>query len=336
MDFQIVTKVITFFLDAYQQALDTLPVISVWLKWLVSPNALVWYVLGLLTLTLYQKIRIRFGFRRMKSRLVRKVKGRPRRLISFATWTLAKACPKAPIEIRKEEVENILNVLSKAIEIASRIPVTDWKKVGAQVDSSWLGYFFSKCRMIEEPTLQQAFAEAFVYEANTRGRLDHRHIDLLAGMSIQDWRTFTVICDFACSIEGRITPVVFNYEDDVYKKAGLDAEDLDSLIAAGLVTQGGTGDSYTLKMPKQGLRVRYFDEEEFIVRPLSEPIPRSALGRMVTRPNPLDTRLNVGVVDFTDAGLALGSLTPRSKIDGFAEHLRCQWKEYLQEENSIS
>ena len=80
--------------------------------------------------------------------------------------------------------------------------------------------------MIEQPTLQQAFAKAFVDEANTRGRLDHRYIDVLAAMSIQDWKTFTAICNFACSVDGRITPVVFNYEDGVYKKAGLDAEDL--------------------------------------------------------------------------------------------------------------
>ena len=267
MDFQIVTEVITFFLDAYQEALDTLPVISMWLKSLVSPKAVVWYALGLLTLPLYQNIRIRFKFWRMKRRLASKVKRRPRRPISFAMWTLAKAYPKAPIEIRTEEIENILDVLSKAIEIAGGNPAIDWKRVRGKVDSSWLGHFFSTCRMIEQPTLQQAFAKAFVDEANTRGRLDHRYIDVLAAMSIQDWKTFTAICNFACSIDGRITPVVFNYEDGVYKKAGLDAEDLDGLIAAGLVAQGGTGDLYTLKMPDQGLRVRYFDEEELIVKP---------------------------------------------------------------------
>ncbi len=138
MAFQIVTEVITFFLDAYQEALDTLPVISMWLKSLVSPKAVVWYALGLLTLPLYQNIRIRFKFWRMKRRLASKVKRRPRRPISFAMWTLAKAYPKAPIEIRTEEIENILNVLSKAIEIAGGNQAIDWKRVRGKVDSSWL------------------------------------------------------------------------------------------------------------------------------------------------------------------------------------------------------
>jgi hypothetical protein len=57
---------------------------------------------------------------------------------------------------------------------------------------------------------------------------------------------------------------------------------------------------------------------------------------MTTRPNPLDNTLNVGVVDFTQGGRALGFLTPCSKVDGFVEYLRCQWEEYIHGEKSIS
>ena len=229
----------TFLLDAYQQALDILATIPVWLKLLVSPSALLWYALGLLTLPLLQFIRIRYAFWRMKSRIARKVNGKSGRLIRSATRIFSRAYPKAPIQIRKEETENVLDILSKIIEIADRSPTTDWKRLWSEVDSSWLERFVSKCRITQEPLLQEALATAFVHEAIRPGRLGHRDIDVLAAISAQDWRTFTAVCGFACCIGGRITPVIFNYEDDVYRKAGLSAETLVGLIAARVITQGG-------------------------------------------------------------------------------------------------
>ena len=331
-----VSEVMTFLLDAYQEALDVLAMISVWVTLLVSPSAIVWYALGLLTLPLLQFIRIRYAFWRMKSRLARKVNGKSGRLISSAMRILSRTYPKAPIQIRREETENVLDILSKIVEIADESSSTDWKRLWSKVDSSWLERFVSKGRMIEEPLLQEALATAFVREAIRPGRLGHREIDVLAAISVQDWRTFTAICGFACCIGGRITPVIFNYEEDVYRKAGLSAEMLDDLVAAGVITQGGTGDSYTLRMPARGLRVTYFDEEELTLRPLPAPTPRKYLGRTLTQPHPLDKNLDVGVVDFTQLGRTLGFLAPCSKVDGFTNYLRCRWEVYLHDQESIS
>ena len=326
----------TFFLDAYQAALDILATIPASLKSLVSPSALVWYALGLLTLPLLQFIRIRYAFWRMKNRIARKVNGRSGRLIPSATRLFSGAYPKAPIQIRKEETENVLDILSKIVEIAGKSPTTDWKRLWSEVDSSWVEHLVSKGRLIQEPLLQEALATAFVHEAIKPGRLAHRDIDVLAAISVQDWRTFTTVSGFACCIGGRITPVIFNYEDDVYRKAGLSAETLDGLIAAGVITLGGTGDTYTLELPEKGLRVKYFDEEELIIRPLPAPIARKYLGRTLTQPHPLDKTLDVGVVDFTQEGRTLGFLAPCSKVDGFTEYLRCRWEVYLHDRESMS
>ena len=175
-----------------------------------------------------------------------------------------------------------------------------------------------------------------MHEAIRPGRLGNRDIDVLAAISAQDWRTFTAVCGFECCIGGRITPVIFNYEDDVYRKAGLSAETLVGLIAAGVITQGGTGDTYTLEMPEKGLHVTYFDEGELVVRPLPAPIPRKYLGRTLTQPHPLDKNLDVGVVDFTQVGRTLGFLAPCSRVDGFTEYLRCRWEVYLHDQESMS
>ena len=306
------------------------------LKSLVSPNALLWYALGLLTLPLLQFLRIRYAFWRMKSQIARKVNGKSGRLIPSATRLFSRAYPKAPIQIRKEETENVLDILSKIVGIAGKSPITDWKRLWSEVDSSWVEHLVSKGRRIQEPLLQEALSTAFVHESIRPGRLGHRDIDVLAAISVQDWRTFTAVCGFACSIGGRITPVIFNYEDDVYRKAGLSAETLDGLIAAGVITQGGTGDSYTLELPEKGLRVKYYDEEELLVRPLPAPIARKYLGRSLTQPHPLDKTLDMGVVDFTQEGRTLGFLASCSKVDGFTEYLRCRWEVYLQDQESMS
>ena len=326
----------TFLVDAYQEALDILAMISVWLKLLVSPSAVLWYALGLLTLPLLQFIRIRYAFWRMKSRIARKMDGKSAQLIPSAIRIFSRAYPKAPIQIRKEETENVLDILIKIVEIADENPSTDWRRLWSKVDSSWLERFISKGRTIQEPLLQEALATAFVHETIRPGRLGHRELDVLAAISVQDWRTFTTICGFACCIGGRITPVIFNYEDDVYRKAGLSAEMLVGLIAAGVITQGGTGDIYTLSMPENGLRVTYFDEEQLVVKPLPAPIPRKYLVRTRTQPHPLDKNLNVGVVDFTTVGRTLGFLAPCSKVDGFTNYLRCRWEVYLHDQESNS
>lgn len=122
-------------------------------------------------------------------------------------------------------------------------------------------------------------AKAFLREATNPGQLGHRDIDALATLSIRDWRTFTAICSCACQMSGCITPVALNFEDGVYNDLGLQHQALDSLIAAGLVTSGGTGDTYTLRIPNEGIRVKYFDEEEFVVSPLSGPIERKLSGK---------------------------------------------------------
>ena len=311
------------------EALDLFSVILAWLQSLVSPEAILWYALGLLTLPCFQYIRFRVSLWKTKRRLARKVRGAPERLVRAAMRMVLEAYPKAPLGTREAEIKNVLNVLARIVEIGGRNASTDWEGLWPEVDSSWLASFLSSCRMMPEPLLQEALARAFLYEAVTPGRFDQRHLNILVGLSSQDWKTLTAICSCSCQISGRITPVVFDYEESVYTKVGLDYQALDGLIAAGLVTHGGTGDTYTLSIPTGGMGIKYFDEKEFIVRPLAAPIERRYLGRKLVQPHPLDNSLNVGVVDFTEAGRTLGFLTACHKVDGFTEYLRSQWEEYL-------
>ena len=325
----MLSDVITIILNVSEEALDLHSVIWEWLKSVVSWNAVFWYTLGLVTLSIIGCIRIRYRLWRMRSQIARNVAGQSADLIPAATRLFSRACRKGLITMRKHEIHNVSAILSRTIVLGSSYPNIDWKQQWSQVDTSWLEYFFTKGVMIRETLLQDTMAKALTYEGITPGRFDHRDIDILVAISVEDWKTFTAICSFACFIEGRATPIVFDLEDAIYEQAGLSDELLDGLIAAGLITQGGTGDYYTLDLPTQGARVTYFDEDEFIVRPLSEPIPREYLGTTHTRPHPLDERISVGLVDFTRAGRVLGFLTSSSEVDGFTEYLRCRWDEYL-------
>ena len=304
---------LTFLSDVLQEALALGPIFWGWLKALTSPQAVIWYVLGLLTLPLIGRISVRFGFWRMKVQLSRKVEGQPGSHASLAMRILSKACPNAPRQFPRNDRENILSVMANVVEIVERDTTTDWHKFWDDVDSSWLHHLVSKWRMIQETAMQEVMARAFVYGVTTPSSFDHRDTDILASISAKDWETFTTVCGFACSIGGRITPVIFNYDDDAYREAGLNAEAIDSLIATGLVTRGGTGDAYTLAVPSEGFCVIYFDEEEFVVKPLPTPIPRNYFGRTRIQSHPLDKNLNVGVVDFTESGRKFGFLTSCSK-----------------------
>ena len=328
-DSQILVDLSNFLSSVYQDLLDISPVIWMLLKSLISPAAVFWFVLGISTLPLLLRAKNRIQFLIIQWRLTRKARGRPIRLVSVATRIFSRACPRAPIQMNKGEVDNVLSVLSQIVEIARGNPTTDWKRLWQEVELIWLEHFFSKCRTIREPQLQAALALAFMYEALKPGRFNHRHIDVLANISIEQWDTFTSICSFACSINGRITPIIFNFEDTIYSEDRLNSEALDNLISFGLVSQGGTGDTYTLVMPPEGLTAAYFDEDEFIVRPLFAPIPRTFFGRTRIEPDELDERLIVGIIDLTQLGREIGFLTPCSKVEGFTEYLKCRWKDYL-------
>ena len=328
MDFQ---AIIAYLLDLYQGLRDALLIAGAFLISLVTLTAIIWYVLGLLPAPFYQKIRIRVKFWRLKSRLALKANNQSDDLVSSMIRIFAKARPKAAIELSEKESENILETLSKIVQISRTDANKDWVKLWSKIDSIWLGHFLSKCGAVQEPLLQEALVKAFAYEAATPGRFTQRDIDIIATISVQQWKLFTTICSFTCCIGGRVTPVVFNCDDDIYRKVGLSAEALDNLVSIGMITKGGTGDTYTLEMPDEGLGILYFYQEEFVAMPLSKPIPRSYFTRTLTQPHPFDRNLNVGVVDFTPLGRSIGFLTPCIEIPGFPEYLRCQWKEHLVE-----
>ena len=328
MEFQ---AIIAYFLNLLQGLKDALLIAGAFLISLLTVTAIIWYVLGLLTIPIYQKIRIRVKFWRLKSRLAQKANNQSDDLVSSLFGIFAKACPKASIELSEEEIENILETLSMIVQISRTDASKDWMKLWPKIDSIWLEHFLSECCAVREPLLRMALAKAFVFEAATPGRFNQRDIDTVTTISVQQWKLFTAICSFSCRIGGRVTPVVFNCDDDIYRKVGLSAEALDDLVSIGLISKGGTGDTFTLEMAAEGLGILYFDQEEFVAMPLSKPIPRSYLTRTLTQPHPFDRNLNVGIVDFTPLGRSIGFLTPCGEIPGFLEFLRCQWKEHLVE-----
>ena len=327
----MLSDVVKIIVNVYYQVLDLGPIISDWLTSLVTWKAVIWFLLGLVVLPICIRIRIRFGFWRMRSRLAHNENVDVDDLVPCVIRLFSKASPKAPIRMGKHEIQNILDILEKALSICSDSPDLEWRRLWTQLDTGWLERFFSRGRIIGEPVLQDALAKAFMYEAVQPGRFDHRDITILTAICVEDWRIFTAICNFACCFDGRSTPVVLNYEDSIYEKAGLSEEILAGLVAAGLITHGGTGETYTLDIPIHGLRVTYFDEDEFVVRPLLESIPRPYLGGIRTQPHPLDKRVSVGVVDYTRLGRVLALLTSCSKVDGFSEYLTTQWGVYLRE-----
>ena len=329
MESEALSMIIDFLMDAFQATSHTLSEVWMWLLSSVTLAAILWYVLGVLTPSPYNRIRTWFKLRKIQARLTAIVAGNQEHVISDMMNFLSETCPKILIESKEEEIENVLGTLSYVVEIAGGDPETDWRSMWSEMDPIWTEHFISKCRFIREPQLQEALAKAFSRQARQLNCFSYSQIDTLAVMNIQDWNIFTTICNFACSIGGRVTPIIFNYTDEIYRLAGLNAEALDGLIATGLITQGGTGDVYTLEMPTNGLRVIYLDDEQFTVVPLPTPIPRSYLGRTLIQPHPFDTNLNVGIVDFTDLGRAIGFLTRCTAVDGFTEYLRHQWQDHI-------
>ena len=153
-------------------------------------------------------------------------------------------------QARKQE--NIENIIAKAIIKLS----TDAKTEDLEED--WVAHFFDQCDNVSDEQMQSLWSSLLAGEASNPGTYSKRTVNFIASMDKKDADLFTSFCQFTWVI-GTPTPLIFDVEDEIYTKQGIDFSAITHLNAIGLILFEPAPGSYNKAIPLKEFTIFYFD-----------------------------------------------------------------------------
>ncbi|MDP3726312.1 MAG: DUF2806 domain-containing protein, partial [bacterium] len=206
---------------------------------------------------------------------------------------------------------NIENIIRKAL------PAINAKAQSQKIENDWIVDFFDKSRLISDEEMQGLWGKVLAGEANAPGTYTKRTIYLLASLDKNDALLFTKLCSFIWTIGG-LVPLIFNSDNELYTKNGINFISLKHLDSIGLISFESLS-GYMKKGFKKKLKIDYGNKIitlEFL------------------KEN--DNELSIGHAIFTDVGAQLATLCKSPVIDGTVEYALTEWaKAGVKEEGKI-
>ena len=105
------------------------------------------------------------------------------------------------------------------------------------MNDDWLTNFFEKCRIVSDSNMQDLWASILAGEANAPGAFSRKTVNLMADLEQRDAEIFRNLCRFSWTVPGNIpiTPVIFDYEHEIYGRHGISFDSCTHLDTLGLV-----------------------------------------------------------------------------------------------------
>jgi len=205
------------------------------------------------------------------------------------------------LEEEAKRQSNIESITEKAL------PLLEEKSSPQNMDDDWITNFFDKCRIVSDGDMQRLWSRVLAGEANAPGTFSRRTVSLLADLEKRDAELFTNLCDFAWII-GDATPLVFDFNGEVYNRRGISFDTLAHLETLGLIKIEAVAEFQRMRLPK---RVTVFYH--------GTPVD-------LTFRNEEQNQINIGKVLLTHAGLDLARVCNSKPVEGFFEFVRAKWE----------
>jgi Protein of unknown function (DUF2806) len=199
---------------------------------------------------------------------------------------------------------NIEEITKKAL------PLLEEKSSPQNVESDWITNFFDKCRIISDEDMQQLWSRILAGEANQPGTFSKRTVNVLGDLDKADAELFTRLCGF-CWVVGNLVPLVFDVQQDIYNRNGVNFGALSHLESLGLVQFNMLSGFRRLKLPKKVV-IAYYG------RTLELTLPKDAENELV-----------LGTVLLTQAGHQLAPICGSSPVEGFFDFVYDRWAQLL-------
>jgi hypothetical protein len=207
------------------------------------------------------------------------------------------------------------------IESITRKALPDLKENARpqDIENDWLINFYEKCRLISNSEMQALWSKILAGEANAPGNFSKRTVNLLASFDKRDAELFNNICSYVCHYKGHSIPLIFEYEDEIYKKAKINVDTLKHLETIGLIVFEPDEARYLgTKINSPPFVVDYFGTKMKIT------YYRFAKKQFV-----------YGQVIFSKAGEELERIQTATPRDGFKQYLFKMWKSFGYEVTEI-
>jgi hypothetical protein len=130
-------------------------------------------------------------------------------------------------EVRKQE--NIEKITAQA---AAALP----ENANVQnLDEDWIAHFFKQCDTVSDKEMQSLWARLLSGEATTPGAFSKRTVDFVSSIDKKDAALFTKFGQFVWVL-GEVSPLIYEIDDEVYAKHGINFDVLKHLDAIGLIS----------------------------------------------------------------------------------------------------
>ena len=184
------------------------------------------------------------------------------------------------------------------------------------MDDDWIVNFCDKSRKVFDGEMQALWARVLAGEANAPGTYSKRTVNFLLEMDKDEAELFSKLCKFKWTIDRTVVPLVFNVQEEMYKKHDIGDISMGYLESIGLIQ---------------------FDKFGFLSGFRLQELPKRVVadyyGKSIHLEMSYDERneLRIGCVYLTIIGQELALLCESGPVDGFFDYVKEIWKEYLPE-----
>ena len=187
-----------------------------------------------------------------------------------------------------------------------------------KLEDDWIRNHFDKCRNISDDEIQELWGRILAGEANNPGSFSRKTVNLVADIDKRDAELFRNMCRFIwlSHADSDKHPFIFDLNDDIYTRFGIDYEGAYHLQSLGLVSLHFQSHR-TIWAPRTGVHLLDLPKKTGF----------SYYGKYVelTLKNDSDNDLHMGNVTFTRAGAELANISESGPIDEFFDYVYDRW-----------
>jgi hypothetical protein len=184
---------------------------------------------------------------------VAKAEAEAKKIMALADIEISDIQQRAMVRLIQEEgkkQENIENITGQATT-----QLTDNAKP-ENIEDDWISHFFEKCRNVSDKEMQSLWAGILAGEANKPGKFTKRTVELVATLGKDEAHLFTSLCSFTLS-GGDHFPIIFDVQDEIYQKKGINFGTLTHLENIGLLKFNNL-QGYILQQLPQNVTLAHF------------------------------------------------------------------------------
>ncbi len=204
------------------------------------------------------------------------------------------------VEEEAQKQANIETITSDSL------PLLEDNSSPDKVDDDWITNFFDKCRIVSDSAMQQLWSKVLAREANNPGAFSRRTVNLISDLEKSDADLLTNLCRFGWMI-GRIIPLIFDLQNGIYNKHGINFGTLNHLETLGLIQLNAMASFQRTQLRKRVAVLYHGTRVE------------------LTFPKDSDNGLDIGHVLLTNAGQQLALICGAQPIPEHLEYVRKLW-----------